>query len=97
MADVFTTAEGLIEAAATDEDKSEETREHFNMNNVDRANRVLEAVGAYWGDDGEEDLGTIIGDMLGDLHHLCRLTGVDIHRMYERGRINSDEERRGVY
>jgi hypothetical protein len=91
-------ASKMILANASAEDKSEKTREHFlNNNNIDRAERALQTVRSYWTDSADEGLETILGDLLGDLQHLCRLTKTDFEEALRRGYNHHGEERDGIY
>lgn len=57
--------------------------------NADRAEKARAAVEHYCGD---PDLETSIGDVLGDLRHLCDEQGFDFDALLERGRDHYDYE-----
>lgn len=66
--------------------------------NLDRANRAERALLEYNGADsrpfGNDGRAEMLGDMLGDLRHYCRLYGVSFAECERRGFLMSEQERR---
>jgi hypothetical protein len=69
-------------------------------NNIDRAGWALDALTVF----GlktfhrhlyDEAAETVIGDLLGDLMHLCRMNGLDFDALIESGRLHFDAETAG--
>ena len=56
------------------------------MTNDERASNALHAVCAFWGDQGEEELQTKIGDLLANLRHLCDREGLSYDEADRCGR-----------
>ena len=83
----------LLEAGSTEEDRTDE----MDYNNMDRAERALRAIHAYWGSDGDEGIVRVLGDMLGDMQHVARMLGVDFQKSLRTGRNHHDEEKDGIY
>lgn len=63
--------------------------------NTRRAGFALAALGGYRAVVGDEEPATVIGDLLGDLRHLCDALGLDFEDLVEAGRFHYDAELRG--
>lgn len=71
----------------------------YEMDNLIRAGKVARAVLCFadsnFSGGNAEDFGTVIGDLLGDLHHLADAVGEDFNEWLERGINHYEDERRG--
>ena len=81
---------------ATDEDNSAEVREMFSMNNVDRAELGQAAVATH-PDTNKNDAPTNVADMLSNVMHFCRMTGIDFDECVDRAKMHFDAETAGMY
>lgn len=80
---------------ATDNDKSEEVKEMFGSNNMDRAMTAMDALYAAVPD--PIDFPTNIVDLTSDLMHLCRMNGVDFTELYRQALVHHHAEKEGEY
>jgi hypothetical protein len=63
--------------------------------NYRRALRAMDSVRAFWGEQGDEEIGTIMGDLLCDLHHLSRMCGIEFDELLRKGEMHYRDELKG--
>jgi hypothetical protein len=79
----------LIEAGSTEIDR---TDDGFGQNNLRRALRARDTVEAWQGNDANDDIIAMIGDVLVDMQHLVRMLGADWGELVAKsGRCNAEE------
>lgn len=71
----------------------------FDTTNGDRAGAAEQALLAFAQERGliraGEAMETALGDLLGDLRHLARMSGVDFEKLVSRSEMNADAEASG--
>ena len=83
---------------STAEDRSAETRRMFLMNNIDRAERVKQALVGFAEEYPEgEEVSTMVVDHLADVMHLCRMNGIDFDDCLRIAQHHAFEETAGIY
>jgi hypothetical protein len=62
------------------------------LKNDSRAEKIDNALNAYWGEQGEEENETILTDMLNDIFHYCDRDVLDFFDLVERARLSYEAE-----